>query len=213
MIWLTSDPHSGKHYQGIQDFLTFCTDDDWLIILGDIGLYFRETELCDEFCKFFESLQCNIAFIDGNHENFDYLDSLPQEDWHGGRVHRISDRIVHLMRGYVFEIGGKTFVTMGGCVSSKKWKEMGLWYPQENPTPAEIQRGYDNLAAHGNRVDYVLTHKYQIDPEDADPLTLTGFSQYIEENVTYTHWYSGHWHKTIFTDEKHTVVFEELVHI
>ena len=126
----------------------------------------------------------------------------------GGRVHRISKNIVHLMRGYVFALAGKRFFTMGGCGSSQKWKDQGLWWPQEEPTARELQRGFDALAANDNRVDYILTHKYPETPlENPERLSLDGLCAYIDKEVTYGHWYSGHWHKEWEIDAKHTVVF------
>ena len=46
------------------------------------------------------------VFIDGNHENYDRLSAYPVTEWRGGKVHRIADNILHLMRGQVFEIDG-----------------------------------------------------------------------------------------------------------
>lgn len=217
MIYLTSDLHGGQDLNGLEQFLSVRKSEDWLFILGDLELRFRDTEENKKFSDFFESLQCNIAFIDGNHENFDYLYSLPEEDWNGGRIHRVSDRIVHLMRGHIFTIEGKSFLTMGGCVSSQKWKDWNLWWPQEDPRAEEIKSAYKTLEKHFNRVDYVLTHKYHregISPDpNADPFTLVGFMNFIDANVDFKHWYSGHWHKTKLFDSKHTVVYNKLIHI
>lgn len=212
MIYLTSDLHAGLNMKGIEQFKEICGPDDWLLILGDTELFFQETEENKKFSEYFMALTCNIAIMDGNHENFDYFYGLPEEDWNGGRIHRLTKNIIHLMRGYVFELDGKTFFTMGGCKSSKKWAEMGLWWPQENPSAEEIQRAYDNLAQHNNCVDYIFTHKYQPDP-NADPLTLEGLVSYIDKNVTFKHYYAGHWHLTKEVDEKHTYVFAELISI
>lgn len=211
MIRMISDPHGGQDMEGFNTYLPACKEDDLLIILGDMELHFRDTDMNREFTAFFENLPCQIAFIDGNHENFDHLYGLPEEDWCGGRVHRLSPNIVHLMRGYVFEIEGHTFFTMGGCKSTQKWKDSGLWWPQEEPTAEEIALGYENLKKHDNRVDYILTHKYRLENPDADPMTLQGLTNFIEENVTYKHWYCGHWHKTDFPDDRHTVVFQDVM--
>ena len=51
-----------------------------LIILGDVGLNFEKTKENKEFTEYFLSARKNIAFIDGNHENFEYLNSLPEEE-------------------------------------------------------------------------------------------------------------------------------------
>jgi hypothetical protein len=56
-------------------------------------------------------------FGSGNHENFDLLAEYPVEDWHGGKVQRIRPSVIHLMRGQVYSIQGKTFFTMGGASS------------------------------------------------------------------------------------------------
>lgn len=209
MIYLVSDPHGGQDMEGLNACLSLFQPGDLILILGDMELHFRDTQANREFTKWFESLGANIAFIDGNHENFDHLYSLPVEYWNGGKVHRLSPSIVHLMRGQIYDIGGKTFFTMGGCKSTQKWKDAGLWWPQEDPSADEIGLAYENLKKHGNHVDYVLSHKYALPDGNCDPMTLAGLTRYIEENVSYTHWYSGHWHKTAHLDAKHTFVFQE----
>ena len=45
------------------------------------------------------------------------LDEYPVEQWHGGNVHKIRPHVIHLMRGQVFELQGRTFFTMGGAQS------------------------------------------------------------------------------------------------
>ena len=63
-------------------------------------------------CKSFTTL-----FVDGNHENFDRLYEYPVEEWHGGKVHKIRPSVIHLMRGQIFEIEGKSIFTFGGASS------------------------------------------------------------------------------------------------
>jgi len=120
-----------------------------------------------------------------------------------------------MMRGYVFNIEGNTFLAMGGCKSSQKWKDWGLWWEQELPTEEEIKRAYTNLEKHSKSVDYILTHKYHYDPSyaDAPSFTLEGFTHYVYTNVSYKHWYSGHWHRTEFIDDSHTVAYDEPIKI
>lgn len=216
MLYLTSDPHGGENTKGLLEYEKIATKDDLLIILGDLELNFKETELNKKFFEYFKNLKCNIAFLDGNHENFDYLETFPEEDWHGGKVHRLSENIVHLKRGEIFEIEGKTFLCFGGCKSSSRWKELGLYWPQEEPTEEELNNALKNIKRHGNKVDYVLTHRYY---EEMSPTDITyskpldDFLKYTRKNVTYTHWYSGHAHEKMKYDSKHTVIFDELLKI
>ncbi len=77
MIWFTSDPHGGQDMEGLNAYLASRKPGDLLIILGDMELHFRDTDANRDFTRWFESLDCEIAFIDGNHENFDHLYGLP----------------------------------------------------------------------------------------------------------------------------------------
>lgn len=212
MVWFISDPHWGENVRGLEKFLEARKEGDLLIILGDVGLKAKQTPEVEEYTKWFMSLDADIAFLDGNHENFDYLESFPLESWNGGQVRRVTERIVWLQRGNVYEIGGKRFFVMGGCKSSAKWKGMGLWWPQEAHTPEQLQLGFDNLKKLDNKVDYILTHKYcGADVEVKEALSFEGLNRYIDTQVQFAHWYSGHWHRTEFRDEKHTVVYDEPV--
>ena len=39
------------------------------------------------------------------------------EEWHGGRVHKIRDHVIHLMRGEMFDLDGKKIFAFGGARS------------------------------------------------------------------------------------------------
>lgn len=214
MIYLLSDIHGEKNFKGLEDYILKANEEDLLIILGDIGLSFEKTEENRSFTDFFLSIKKNIAIVDGNHENFDYLKSFPEEDWCGGRIHRLSGHIVHLMRGNAFEIQGKTFFVFGGCKSSEGWKKIGLYYPGEEPSEDELTLAYNTIKGNNFQFDYILTHKYEQTPPDATFCPSLGeLERYIEDNVIYTHWYSGHNHEYSDFDEKHTVIYDELKEI
>ena len=63
---------------------------------------------------------------------------------------------------------------------------------------------------HGNKVDLIITHtapqkvvyalRGTADPHEAE---LTGFLEWINDTVSFTHWYFGHWHR----DERLTGIF------
>lgn len=217
MIYLISDPHGGESMKGLLQYLEISTDADLLIILGDLGVRFEETDENRDFTEWFLSLDKQIAVVEGNHENHPFINSFPRDIWCGGEVHRLSDSIVHLKRGTIYEIDGKTFFVMGGCKSSAKWKEMGLWFEGEEPTEEELSLAYDNLSKYNNKVDYVLTHKYvnykEAEKDKYPSLSLEGLTKYIDENVTFSHWYSGHWHINKIIDGVHTIVYDEPIPI
>ena len=212
MIYLLSDLHCGENIKGFFEFLEKSNPEDTLILLGDIGLRFEDTEQCREFEQYFLSANRQVAFIDGNHENFDFLETFPVESWNGGMVHRLSENVVHLMRGEIFKIDGKSFFAFGGCISSAKWKDLGQWYPQERATEEELSRAYENLKNYNYKVDYILTHKTEF-----HGVRGTNYPEYLEINkflfdkVEYKCWYAGHWHESRVIDEKHILVYDELL--
>ena len=209
MIWFLADLHGGKTADGLESYLKICKKGDLLIVLGDVELYFDGTEQNNAFSEYFTSLDCDVAFIDGNHDNFDYLYSLPIEEWNGGKVHRVTDRIVHLMRGHIFELEGNSFLVMGGCGSTDKWKNTPLWWESEQASDEELEFAYENLRKRGNKVDYILTHKYSNPAHTFRYDSAEKFAEYVNENIDYKHWYSGHWHEYTELDERHTVIYKE----
>ena len=143
------------------------------------------------------------------------INSFDEDDYCGGKINRISSKIIHLQRGNIYEIEGKTFFVMGGCKSSAKWKEKGLYYDGEEPSNRELCLAYENLKKYENKVDYILTHKYvnYSNSDEYSRMSLEGLTKYLDECVTFKHWYSGHWHGTKYLDDKHTVVYDEPIAI
>ncbi len=214
MIYFTSDLHGEWNFKGFREYLSKAGKDDLLIILGDVGLSFEKTEENREFTEKFLATDKNIAIVDGNHENFDFLNSFPEKEWKGGKVKRLTPTIVLLQRGEIYTIEGKTFFTFGGCKSSEKWKEMGLWYFGEEPTELEISLAHDNFKKRGNKVDYILTHKYERVPAETGHFgALEELIQFINKNVSFEKWYAGHYHLNEKVDDKHRYIYDELVEI
>lgn len=214
VIYLLSDLHGTIDFAGLQEYLDKATDQDLLILLGDIGLCFEKTEENARFTERFLSIQKNVAFLDGNHENHAYLNSFPEVPWNGATVHRLTDHIVHLKRGNIYTIQGKRIFTFGGCKSSSRWKEMGLWYPGEEATEEECAFARKELERYDYKVDYILTHKYEQTP-GKNPVCipmqeLTGF---IDTNVPFKKWYAGHYHITGKIDDRHILIYDVLTEL
>jgi predicted phosphodiesterase len=210
MIYFISDVHEVINFIGLKRYLEIATENDLLIILGDVGLNFQDTKQNRLFTEQFLSIDKNIAFIEGNHENFAYLDNFPTEKWYGGTVNRLTDKIVRLIRGNIYKIDGYKFFTFGGCKSSKKWKEQGLWHFGEEPTLEQIDFAKNTLIQHANTVDFVLTHKYEIIGQGENSTLLVDLCKFIDQNVSYKKWLSGHWHREYSLDDKHIYLHENL---
>ena len=136
------------------------TSDDYLIICGDVGVCGFVPQREEETRSVLRNLPVTTLFIDGNHENFEHLNSYPVDEWNGGKVHFIERNIIHLMRGQVFEIEGTKFFTFGGAYSiDKGYRTEGIdWFPEEIPSRNEYEEGWKNLEKAGFQVDYILSH-------------------------------------------------------
>ena len=142
------------------------SEDDTLIILGDAGLVFSLQESKDEYywIKWLLSKRCTVAFIDGNHENFNRLNQYPISEKWGGNVQIIktinNKSLYHLMRGEVYIIDNQSIFVMGGAVSIDKGsrREGITWWPQEVPNNKEWYNADRNLKINNNQVDYILAH-------------------------------------------------------
>ena len=188
MIYITGDCHfdfsklNFKNFPEARDL----TKEDVVIICGDFGIGpWNNNEKEDEYwLNWLEDRPFTVAFCDGNHENYDTLDAFPVHEWKGGKVHMVRDHVIHLMRGQVFTLEGKTFWVFGGARShditdgilepddphfKKKRHTLdqwgGLyrinhqtWWAREMPSEEEFEEGMKNLAEYGNRVDFIISH-------------------------------------------------------
>lgn len=122
MVYVTGDTHARfnerfrtKAFPDQKEM----TRDDTVIILGDFGGVWSDSEEEKYWLKWLNNKPFTTVFVDGNHENFDryYGNEFPVVDFHGGKAHKIRSHIYHLMRGYIFDFEGKSFFAFGGAQS------------------------------------------------------------------------------------------------
>ena len=176
------------------------TKDDIVIIAGDAGIVWDQGKQDGYIQAEYSKRNFTTAFVDGNHENHDALDKYPVEIWNGGKIHRISESIIHLMRGQVYTIKGKKFFTMGGAESTDKAyrKEGESWWAREMPSDEEYEEALKNLRDNHFVVDYVITH---CAPEGItgierkeNMLTFFFDSLISDYSLEYHQWFCGHYH-------------------
>lgn len=207
MIYITGDTHGeqNRFNENNMPGEFSWTKDDYLIVCGDFGYIGSGWMFLDEL----EKRPYTICFCDGNHENFDRLYQYPEEIWNGGRIHRVRKNIIHLMRGQVYDIDGKTIFAMGGAYSIDKELriEGRSWWPQELPTDEEYKEASKNLDACGKKVDYIVSHtapseiirRMGSEPR-AEDAELTGFLEWVMYEVEFKKWFFGHWHRELEID-------------
>lgn len=232
MIYITGDTHGIEDWEKLNvsrfpEQKTMDPSMDYLIILGDFGGVWGDEE--DAYVqRIYNQRTFTTLFIDGNHENHDLLDKYPVEEWHGGKVHKICDRVIHLMRGQVFKLQGFTIFTMGGAESTDKQyrREGESWWARELPSDEEYEEALRNLSRVDFKVDIVLTHcapegyirenipvifnsdligkpgSPMADIVDRSGNRLTDFfdSLITEHKLKFDRWYFGHYHRDIDWD-------------
>ena len=244
MIYITGDTHADfSRFNEINfPYQTEMTKDDYVIICGDFGgVWTYEAESIQEQknLDWLNSRNFTTLFVDGNHENYTRLyNDYPVIEWHGGKVHKIRDSVLHLMRGEVFDIDGKTIFAFGGAKShdiqdgilnldeEEKIYEYRKreaffrirdfsWWDLELPTEDEMQNGIKNLEKHNYKVDYIITHCC---PTNVQPLIslrykkdyLTDYLQMIPEKCDFKKWFFGHYHDNKHINSQYTLLYESI---
>ena len=227
-IFLTGDTHCDYDWHKLNT-TNFpeqknLTKDDYVIITGDFGGVWGQDKTDKYIIKTYEKRNFTTLFVDGNHENHDALDGFPVEEWHGGKIHRISNTVIHLMRGQVYEIGGKTFFTMGGAQSTDKiYRKEGIsWWARELPSDEEYSEAISNLEKHDFKVNFIVTHcapedyaYYYTDLDISRKINkMTTFLSGLitEYDISFDGWYFGHYHEDIDFDNFHCL-YQRVVEI
>ena len=245
MIYITGDTHSDFSKFDIDKFSiqSEMTKDDYIIICGDFGgvwTFEEESSIEKANLDWLNSRNFTTLFVDGNHENFTRLYNYPEEEWHGGKVHKIRDSVIHLMRGEIFDIDNKKFFTFGGAKSHDiqegilnldeeekiyEYRKRGAffrirdfsWWDLELPTDEEMKNGMRNLEKANYKVDYIITHCC---PTSVQAILsggtykkdyLTDYLQEICEKCDFKKWYFGHYHDNRQIDSKYILIYEDIV--
>lgn len=217
MIYITGDIHGtiDIHKLNTKRFpqQKTMTKNDYLIICGDFGLVWNNSKTDLYWRKWLENKKFTTLFVDGNHENHPLLNEFPEETRFGGKVHKISDSVFHLMRGQVYNIDGYKFFTMGGAASHDMWcRTEGVnWWRQELPDSSEYSQAIRNLNAVNWKVDFVITHcaptkihNLMMNGDERNSLTV--FLQHIYRKLKFREWFCGHYHCDRCTNGKRKII-------
>ena len=238
-VYVTGDIHGwldiGKLTPDRWPLGTTLRKSDFLVICGDFGLAWTNPPTLEEkfFLDWLDNRPWTTLFVDGNHENYDLLDSYPVCTWHGGKASRLpgTKSVIHLLRGQVYEMGkfGRWFC-MGGAPSHDIGGRVeGVsWWPREMPSDAEYEEALANLERVGWQVDYIFTHEVprklrrhamvrHYDPSREQDDRLSAFLQSVDDRIDKAHlkvWYAGHYHDDMMLrDRKHVELYNQIVRL
>lgn len=223
MIYVTGDMH-GEEERLYSRNMRKLKEGDTLIVCGDFGFVWDGSPKERKLLEYLGSRKYNVAFVDGTHENFDLLSKCRMTVWNGGRVHRVSGNLFHMMRGQIFNIEGCKIFTFGGGESLDREMriEHQTWWREELPTPAELQEGAEAIDEAGCEVDYIITHEppsivkstLLLRSGDVDRVNkLNGYFEQLNRECKFKHWYFGSMHEDRVVTKVHTAVFHDIIPI
>jgi len=216
MIYITGDTHGMIDFGYIKEYFAahYSTPKDILFILGDVAPVWSKD---DSSISDYDLLGPTIIYIDGNHENFELLNSFPLVNKFGAKMHMLSGNLYHVLRGEIAEINGLSFLCLGGATSIDKDRRIDRvsWWNEENITYSDIDNALNNLKKRDNKVDYVLTHcapssvltkkiGYKKD-KNTDAL------EELSSIVITDHWYFGHYHSDKIIDKKYRLFYHDIL--
>jgi hypothetical protein len=220
-IYITGDIHGKTDFEKLQPRFfprgPSLSEEDVLLVAGDFGLPVLPGNLeADYHLDDLASRKYTMLFIDGNHEHFELLARLRTEFRFKGPVGVLRPNVLHLRRGYVYEIGGLSLFAMGGARGMSNMAGYGF-DSREVPSEKEFQRGLDSLEERMWKVDLVLTHAApsRFLPRlygNSNICPVSKFLDGIFERVSFRKWFCGHYHRDLdFTDAGFSFVNERIL--
>ena len=111
-------------------------NDEMLFVTGDFGLFwFDINSNSDKYTilnNMLESKNAYIVFVDGNHENHNFINRTEISEFCGAKCHKLLPRVIHIMRGEIVNIDGIKIFCFGGAYSVDRfWREKNKTYFEE----------------------------------------------------------------------------------
>lgn len=226
-IYITGDTHGGMDSAKLRtcNFKESkqLSKKDFVIVLGDFGIW--KDKRSQEFLKWLDDKKFTTLFIEGNHEDYNYLKTFPKVKMFGNEVRKINNSVYQLLRGEVYKIDNHTFFTFGGASSiDKLYRREGFdWFKEEESSYAEEFQAISNLEKYNFKVDYILSHTcsastldkiayffdFSIEPYD----NQNKFFEEIKFKVDYKGWFFGHFHQDFLVNNKELIVYDKVLNI
>ena len=199
-------------------------NDEMLFVTGDFGLFwFDINSNSDKYTilnNMLESKNAYIVFVDGNHENHNFINRTEISEFCGAKCHKLLPRVIHIMRGEIVNIDGIKIFCFGGAYSVDRfWREKNkTYFEEELPNEYEYDSGLNNLINADFKVDYIITHTCQRRlvkklgqrHKAIEEIKLQNYIQWIVDNVEYKKHYFGHWHMDKKISESDIAIFNNI---
>ena len=199
------------------------TNQDLLIILGDVGVNCyndeRDRRAKDDLSRLLPTILC----LHGNHERRPYSPDIiwqyEKEIWQQGTVYveKGYPSLLFAEEGERYRINGLAFRVIGGAYSIDDYYRTlkgQPFYPDEQLSGEEKIEILRQMELDGWKEDVMLTHTcpYSYRPvekfvpgiqQDGVDTSMEEFLEEIERKTDYREWYCGHWHVDKTVDRIH----------
>lgn len=219
MIFVVGDIHG--QFEALQRINRFASPGDTIIQVGDFSTS-EYTKMIWE--QLYPRVVCRVLYIDGNHENFDIIDTWPKDG-----LYEVANGLFYVPRGTVMEIEGLRIGFLGGAESVDRYRrnkegEDKTWWHQESILQEDVDRLVQN--AGGLDLDVLITHCPpnsakmgffpKLDTESWDlPSNWTDQScELVDVAMVLTNpkkVFCGHMHKSLKIDRVQILAIDEVV--
>ncbi|MCL1866729.1 MAG: metallophosphoesterase [Oscillospiraceae bacterium] len=205
MIYVTGDTH-GDLNRFKHPMFRKIKKRDILIICGDFGFIWDGDANPKEkrVLKWLGKRRYEVLFVDGVHENFAELEKYEVENWNGGKTRKISGKLRQLIRGHVFDLGGKKVLAFGGGQYQAKQEDFDL--------------ASQSLSKHDYKIDYIVSHEPPTQLTElltaksgAENDNLSYFLDEISRKTDYKRWFFGRHHINKVVASKYFALFDNVI--
>lgn len=165
------------------DYIMEHDNPDLLIQVGDMGVMGELFEkYLNKLNKKLETYNIELWFIDGNHENFNWLLNKVKNPY---GLNSITSKIKYIPRGTMLTLGKKNFYFCGGAFSIDKFMRTiyKSWWPQETLSKEETEEliNYYNENYSNYKIDYFISHDTPLFEHYQDDSIFMNQSDFYED--------------------------------
>lgn len=245
MIYITGDCHANFHKFSAEAFpeQKNLNKDDYVIVCGDFGGIWDGSKSENYWLDWLNDKSFTTLFVDGNHENFNMLNDIGVEYWHGGLVHKVRPSILHLCRGNSFDIDGYKVFAFGGASSHdisdgivkaedketiRRLQREGrymfrilnkTWWEAEMPSYNEYLFADSMMFIDKYKYDIIVTHSAPSSIVDiiSGGLyahdELTDYFETVKDKCEFDYWFFGHYHTNRQIWRKFIGLYEQIIEL